>query len=131
MMMWMARYLAPVAVLVLVFTIFIATTTEIPFWVPLCVLSFNWIGAPLVGRRLERQNPSPAREQEGPEGFAWKVFAAWMTVFPLVGWLVSWKWDLAYSTGFAYALLIGTTSLAVNSIVIDVEDNQKGGWLNP
>ena len=43
-----------------------------------------------------------------------------MAAFALVGWLVSWQWDLAYFTAFAF-----------NSIVIDVEDNQKGGWLNP
>ena len=54
-----------------------------------------------------------------------------MAAFALVGWLVSWQWDLAYFTAFAYVLLIGATALAFNSIVIDVEDNQKGGWLNP
>lgn len=54
-----------------------------------------------------------------------------MIVFGIAGWLAVWGWGVSYSTGFAYALLFGTTALAVNSIVIDVEDNQKGGWMNP
>jgi len=127
----MVRHLAPSAVLVTFFTILIATTTELPFWVPLCVLSFNWIGAPLIGQWLERRNPSPKHENQEFEGFGWRIFAGWIAVFALIGWLVSWKWDLSYFTAFAYVLLMGSTSLAVNSIVIDVEDNQKGGWLNP
>jgi hypothetical protein len=104
----MARHLAPAAVLVFFFTILIAMTTELPFWAPLCVLSFNWIGAPLIGSRLERSNPSLDHQEQKLEGFAWKIF-----------------------TAFAYVLLIGATALAFNSIVIDVEDNEKGGWLNP
>ena len=127
----MVRFLAPAAALVFFFTILIATTTELPFWVPLGVLSFNWVGAPLIGSRLERSNPSLDHQEQKLEGFAWKIFAAWMAAFALVGWLVSWQWDLAYFTAFAYVLLIGATALAFNSIVIDVEDNQKGGWLNP
>jgi hypothetical protein len=127
----MVRHLALSAVLVAFFTILIAATTELPFWVPLCVLSFNWIGAPLIGQRLESRNPSLDHENQETEGFGWRIFAAWITVFALVGWLVSWKWDLTYFTGFAYVLLMATTVLALNGIVIDVEDNQKGGWLNP
>jgi hypothetical protein len=128
----MVRYLAPAAVLVAFFTILIAATTELPFWVPLCVLTFNWIGAPLIGQRLESRNPSLDHDsQQEAEGFQWRFFVGWTTVFALVGWLVSWKWDLPYFTAFAYVLLMGTSSLAFNGIVIDVEDNQKGGWLNP
>ena len=129
--MLMVRYLATVAVLVVLFTVLIATTTELPFWVPLCVLSFNWIGAPLIGRQFEKRNPSPSAETHEPERFAWKVFGAWMTVFALVGWFVSWKGGFPYFTAFAYVLLVLTTAIALNAIVIDWEDNRKGGWLNP
>ena len=67
----MVRFLVPAAALVFFFTILIATTTELPFWVPLGVLSFNWIGAPLIGSRLERSNPSLDHQEEKLEGFAW------------------------------------------------------------
>jgi hypothetical protein len=127
----MSRHLLTTAALICFFTVLIAATTELPFWVPLCVLSFNWIGAPLIGRRLEKGNPSLSDEAREPDRFAWKIFGAWMTVFALAGWFVSWKSGLPYATAFAYALLIGTSTLALNAIIIDVEDNQKGGWLNP
>jgi len=127
----MARYLLTAVALVCFFTVLIAATTELSFWLPLGVLSFNWIGGPLIGRQLEKGNPSLPAEEHGPDHFAWRVFGAWITVFALVGWFVSWKSELPYFTAFAYLLLIGTSALALNAIIIDVEDNQKGGWLNP
>lgn len=127
----MARYLLPAVPLVALFTILVAVTTELPFWVPLCVLTFNWIGAPLIGRQFENGNPSLEAATDGPEGFAWKIFSAWMTVFALVAWFVSWKWGLPYFTAFAYVLLMTTSGLALNAIVIDWEDNRKRGGLNP
>ena len=128
----MGRYLPIATLLVVLFTILIATTTHLPFWVPLGVLTFNWICAPLIGRWVEGKNPTLRdHERQGLDAFAWKTFAAWMIVFGIAGWLAVWGWGVSYSTGFAYALLFGSTALAVNSIVIDVEDNQKGGWMNP
>ena len=128
---FVARYLPTAVVLVLFFSILIAGTTQLTFWLPLGVLSFNWIGAPLIGRQFEKRNPSLSVDPHEPEPFAWKIFGRWMTVFALVGWFVSWKSDLPYFTAFAYVLLIGTSAIAVNAIIIDWEDNQKGGWLNP
>ena len=127
----MARYLPTAAPRVCIFTVLITATTELPFWVPLCVLSFNWIGAPLIGRQLEKRNPTLSHESREPDRFAWKIFGAWMALFALVAWFVSWKSGLLYLTAFAYVVLIGTSALALNAIIIDVEDNQKGGWLNP
>jgi hypothetical protein len=83
----MVRHLAPSAALVAFFTVLIATTTWLPFWVPLCALSFNWIGAPLIGQWLESRNPSLDHENQEFEGFGWRIFAGWMTVFALGGWL--------------------------------------------
>ena len=124
----MGRYLPIATLLVVLFTILIATTTHLPFWVPLCVLTFNWMCAPLIGHWVEGKNPTlRGHERQGLDAFAWNAFAVWMIVFGIVGWLAVWGWGVSYSTGFAYALLFGTTALAVNSIVIDVEDNQKGG----
>ena len=87
---------------------------------------------PLIGQWIEGKNPTLRdHERQGLDAFAWKTFAVWMIVFGIASWLAVWGWGVSYSTGFAYALLFGTTALAVNSIVIDVEDNQKGGWMNP
>jgi hypothetical protein len=43
-----------------------------------------------------------------------------------------WQWvPLPFMTAFAYALLLWSAVGAVNGIVIEVEDNAPGGWLNP
>lgn len=127
----MLRHLAPFAALVVFFTILFAMTTELPFWLPLGVLSFNWIAAPLIGHWFDTRNPHYDPATNRTEATNWKAFGLFIAAFAFIGWLVSWQTGLPYLTAFAYVLLALTTVAAVNAIIIDWEDNQKGGWLNP
>ena len=117
--------------LIAFFTILFAMTTELPFWLPLGVLSFNWIAAPLIGHWFDTRNPHYDPATGHIESTNWKMFGLFIAAFAFIGWLVSWKAGLPYFTAFAYVLLASTTAMALNAIIIDWEDNQKGGWLNP
>ena len=96
----MLRHLVPFAVLVAFFTVLFAMTTEFPFWLPLCVLSFNWIAAPLIGHWFDTRNPhyDPATSQI--EGTNWKMFGLFIAAFAFIGWLLSWQTGLPYFTAF-------------------------------
>ena len=120
----------PNLLIVFGFTTLIAVTTDIPFWVPLSVLTFNFILAGLICARLQKRNPDYDKLDHA-RGSPSRVFSFWVGAIALASWGVSWKYDLPYFTAFSYAFLLVTTSLAVNSIVIDWEDNRPGGWLHP
>jgi hypothetical protein len=94
-------------------------------------LTFNFIIAAWIGERFEKQNPHLIEAEPLPLHIQAKPLLIWSIVFAFVAWGVSWKWDLAYFTAFAYVFLMGTTSLSVNRILIDWEDNQPGGWNYP
>jgi hypothetical protein len=69
----MLCHLAASVGLVLVFTPFVVAATDLPFWLPLCVLSFNWIGEPLLARRVPSLAPSPLSDTEELRRRAWVV----------------------------------------------------------
>jgi hypothetical protein len=91
------------------FTALIAVTTDIPFWVPLTVLTFNFILAGLICARLQKRNPDYDKLDHAT-GSPSQVFSFWVGAVALASWGVSWKYDLPYFTAFACAFLLVTTS---------------------
>lgn len=124
------RYLLITAIVAVAVSAVIAATTSIPFWVACADLLFAGPITDLLGERIQRQNPQLTDRQQ-PFRRSGSVLIAWLAALAVVCALLAYfqhtSFWLLYCSGFLLLMFAG----ALNGLVIELENNAPGGWLNP
>ncbi len=107
----------------------VAVTSEIPFLLPFGVFIFCGPITALACEAILSCNPDYLEMKEG--GRSWIGLIAFLVVSVIGSAVVSRFSGLGFWESFAYTSMIVAVAQAVNGIIIEIEDNSPGGWLNP
>lgn len=107
----------------------IALSTPIPYLAAAGILLFCWPITGFLIDLIQRRNPQCARLE--PAKRTWRRFAVWIAVLAIAAGLIRYYTHESFWLVFWGGLLglCGVGSL--NGLVMEAEDNAKGGWLNP
>ncbi len=109
-------------------SVLISITTNIPLWVVLCVLLFNWPITEIIIECIATRNPTANKRIT--------VRSLWpplitLFIISIASVALHFAAKLNFWTAFAYSTLILTFAGAVNGIIAEHEDNAPGGWPKP
>jgi hypothetical protein len=107
----------------------IAFTTVIPYAVAAGVVLFAWPVTGFLIDLIQSRNPHYAKMVPAYRG--WRIFAGWLGGLGLVCSTVAYTQHMGFWLLYCGGFLILAFGGAVNGLVMELEDNAKGGWLNP
>ena len=103
--------------------------SSLPLWFCALVLFVLWPVVGLGQRTSEPHVPTDRMRIFEPRNI--RIRAIQIAIVLVVSVLVWFCSNLSFGNAFTYTFLIMCAVAAVNGAIIDWEDNQPGGWLNP
>jgi hypothetical protein len=107
----------------------LSAMSPLPLWFTLLVLFVFWPVFGLGANSAEPTEPVPPTREQRLSSLRIRMVQLAFVALVAVG--VAWYFHIPYATAFAYSFLPLVASAAVNGALIDWEDNQPGGFLNP
>ena len=110
------------------FATLIHVTSSVHFLIAAALLLFAWPVTDIICEAIVSRNPAAPKRITVTN---WWVPGIQFGVILIVA-TVLWRSSrLPFMTAFAYSLLGLSLVGAINGIIMEVEDNAPGGWLNP
>ena len=127
-MNWRRRSLVQGALFTIGFATLIHFTSSVHFFIAAAVLLFAWPVTDVICESIASKNPAATKRIAVTN---WWILAIQLGVILTITTMLWRLTALPFMTAFAYSFLGLSSVGAINGIIMELEDNAPGGWLNP